>query len=391
MTLPKITSAMLVLTHSCPLACRYCFVHQEATHMTYQTAKDAADFLITNGEEEGRKPTIVFFGGEPTVKWDEIIVPLTTYIRQEINKPCQISLTTNGILLNEERLNFIKDNQIDILFSIDGDKLTQDYNRPLHNGNSSFDILAPIIPQIAEMFPNTTFRMTNIPATCENTFQNIMFAKSMGFNQFFTVINVFEEWSQEKRKIMAQEMRKYSDYYINSYRHGVWPIGFSAIEDMFKQIKEINYAYKIDAHRTFNRCKACGKCGLGSNGYAAIHPNGNIYACQELTSNEGKSSPFYIGNIYTGVEENRRQRLISSFEDTESKSSNNKCSECKFNKICDGGCVANNYLITGDINIVPEVYCWWIQLLLDEAIYIMQTLGTEENEMFRKRWVNNGK
>ena len=69
-----------------------------------------------------------------------------------------------------------------------------------------------------------------------------------------------------------------------------------------------------------------------------------------------------------------------------SQVSGEDCSSCKLNRVCDGGCVANNYMITGSVNKLPEMYCWWQQLVIDEAIYIMQTLGKEENEAFRKKW-----
>ena len=105
-----------------------------------------------------------------------------------------------------------------------------------------------------------------------------------------------------------------------------------------------------------------------------------------MTSNEGEQSIFYIGNIFDGERDDLRYRLIDLYDSAPARGVD--CETCKLNRICDGGCVANNYMINGALNVLPEVYCWWKRLLLDEAIYIMQTLGTEENDMFRKRWVN---
>lgn len=385
MSLPKITSAMLILTHACPLACKYCFVHQEPSHMTYATAKSATEFLIANAEEQGDVPVINFFGGEPMVMWNEIIVPLTNWIRQEYKKPFNLSITTNGVLLNDERISFLKKNGINMLFSIDGAKATQDYNRPFHSGKSSFDVLEPIIPKIIENFPMTTFRMTTIPPTCANVFENVQFAKDNGFKNFFVIPNVFEEWSQEARIILQNEMRKYSEYFIDCYRAGNQPITFSVLEKSFSDIVKINKAITQKTYRNLSGCQACGKCGLGASKFASIHPNGNIYGCQEMTSNEGKESIFYIGNIFTGVDDTRRQSLMNLFDSVDAVGYN--CSVCKYNRICDGGCVANNYLVNGDVNKVPEVYCWWKQILLKEAIYISQTLGKEDNPMFKQRWV----
>lgn len=384
MALPKITSAMLILTHACNLQCRYCFVHQEPCHMTYETALDAAKFLIANAEEVNQTPSINFFGGEPMLMWDSIIVPLTNWIRQEYKKPFQLSMTTNGTLLNEERIKFMKDNSIGLLLSIDGAKETQDYNRPYHNDTkSSFDTLEKILPLVVENF-STTFRMTTIPPTCHHVFENIQFADSLGFKSFFVIPNVFEEWSEEEKLTLKNEMTKYGDYYIECLRTGKQPINFSTFEKAFSDIKAINNAISNNQYRVSPKCQACGKCGLGASRFASIHPNGNLYGCQEMTSNEGEKSIFYIGNIYTGVEEDRRAALMALYDSNKVVGIN--CETCKYNRICDGGCVANNYLATGSITQPPNMHCWWNQTILDEAIRVMQILGNEGNEAFRIKW-----
>jgi uncharacterized protein len=352
--------------------------------MTYEVALDSAKFIIENAEAEGVVPHINYFGGEPTIMWDSIIVPLTTWIRQEYKKPFTLGITTNGTLLNDERIQFLKDNQIGLLFSIDGGKETQDYNRPYHNGEGSFDSLRDLIPKIAQNFRGSTFRSTVIPPTCQYTFDNIMFARDNGFTRFYIVPNVFEEWTEEEKATLKSEFDKYIDYYISEYRSGRIPIEFVSLRDSFRDIKKINNAVIGKQYRTLNQCFACGKCGLGANKNASIHPNGNVYGCQEMTSNEGDKSIFYIGSIYTGVEDDRRFSLMNAFDSAKSIGSN--CGTCRYDRICNGGCVANNYLINGDLNIVPPMYCWWQQTVLDAAIRIMQTLGGDRNEMFRERW-----
>lgn len=352
--------------------------------MTYETALDAAKFLIANAEEVNQTPGINFFGGEPMLMWDSIIVPLTNWIRQEYKKPFQLSMTTNGTLLNEERMKFMKDNGIGLLLSIDGAKETQDYNRPYHvDSKSSFDTLEKILPQVVRDF-STTFRMTAIPPTCHHVFENIQFAESLGFKSFFVIPNVFEEWPEEKKLVLKNEMTKYGDYYIECLRNGTQPIIFSTFENAFRDIKAINSAISNQQYRVSPKCKACGKCGLGASRFASIHPNGNLYGCQEMTSNEGEKSIFYIGNIYTGVEDDRREALMALYDNNTVIGAN--CETCKYNRICDGGCVANNYLATGSLTHTPKMNCWWVQTILEEAIRVMQILGNEGNETFRRKW-----
>jgi uncharacterized protein len=319
--------------------------------------------------------------------WDSIIVPLTNWIRKEYQKPFTLSMTTNGTLLNEERIKFMKENGMSMLLSIDGAKETQDYNRPYHNNvGSSFDTLEKILPLVVENFPTTTFRMTAIPHTCHHVFDNIQFAESLGFRSFFVMPNEFEEWSDDKKLIFKNEISKYGDYYIDCMRNGKQPIIYSIFDSAMSDIKYINNAIAANQYRTSSKCKACGKCGLGASKFASVHPNGNLYGCQEMTSNEGDKSIFYIGNIYTGVEEDRRQALMDLFDSSTITGTN--CESCRYNRICDGGCVANNYLANGSLTHLPKMHCWWKQTMLDEAVRVMQILGNEGNEMFRKKWVN---
>lgn len=106
------------------------------------------------------------------------------------------------------------------------------------------------------------------------------------------------------------------------------------------------------------------------------------YICMpRMTSNEHKEI-FCIGNIYDGTDDDKRRRLAELY--SQKKLAGLNCGTCRFNRICDGGCVANNYMITGDINHVPNTYCRWYQLMLNEAIYIANNLG--DCQMFIEEW-----
>jgi uncharacterized protein len=164
--------------------------------MTYEVAQAAVDFIIENlkkkNEERGH---ITYFGGEPTIMWDEIIVPLTNYIKEN-NLPIDLGITTNGTLLNEERIKFLYDNNITPLLSIDGDRETQEFNRPCRTGNS-FDLVMENIPILLKYFPNTTFRGTIYAPTAKNTFQNYLFAVKLGFKKVFFIPDVRHPWTIE--------------------------------------------------------------------------------------------------------------------------------------------------------------------------------------------------
>ena len=206
-----LTNICLNLTDACCLACRYCFVAQQPHFMTLDTAKAAVHFLLDNLKKKPNKDkaSLSYFGGEPTLLWDEIIEPLTIYIREN-NYPISLNITTNGVLLNENRIKFLKDNDVEILLSIDGDKETQDFNRPFHDDNkSSFDEVSKNILYILKYFPNTTFRATIYAPTAHLTYQNYWFAVQQGFKNIFFAPDVRHEWNQEQKDALLEETKRF--------------------------------------------------------------------------------------------------------------------------------------------------------------------------------------
>ena len=350
--------------------------------MSYQVALDATNFLIKNAEETRQVPNIVFFGGEPLLEWDNIIVPLTNYIRKEYQKPFTLSITSNCVLMTEEKLEFMKENNIGLLFSIDGDKETQDINRPFHNGKGSFDLLEDKIPLILKYYPNMTFRATIYKGTVLNTFHNIKFAIENGYNNMFFIPNVFDEWDEKEKEILKEQVKLFGDWFIENARKGRIII-LNNFDKVLRQIMSINQAYRDNLNRPIKTHK----CGLGTGSSASISCDGKIFGCQEMITNDDL---FWIGDIYHGENLEKRKRLSSMFNSSKVTGLNN-CKDCKFIKTCDGGCIANNYLHTGNLNIIPDMYCYWQQILLDESIRVCNILGNEQNELFKKTYFDSSK
>ena len=142
-------SAIVNVTDDCNLACRYCFVEQHPHYMTLDTAKVAVDWLYNNYLKikelnlEKDKPMLYFFGGEPMLCYKSIIVPIVKYCEEKYPNTFQFGITTNGTLLNKKIIDFFKEKNFSIMFSMDGIKESQDYTRPCkHNCNlSSYDLI----------------------------------------------------------------------------------------------------------------------------------------------------------------------------------------------------------------------------------------------------------
>ena len=227
---PYLTNICLNITDDCNLECKYCFVEQHPNYMTLETAIDAVEWLHKNLEikrknnwtnhlqKHGEKASINFFGGEPTLLWDKIIIPLTEYIENKYPNDFILGMTTNGTLLDESKIKFLKEHNFQLLLSIDGDKVTQDYNRPCKNHqNSSFDLITKNIPLLLENFPYLTFRATIYQDTVDQMFNNYIYAQSLGFKKIFFAPNEREKWTKENIDKLSIEIQKIFYYTLLNY------------------------------------------------------------------------------------------------------------------------------------------------------------------------------
>lgn len=389
-----LSSACLNLTDDCNLACKYCFVAQQPHYMSLETAKQAVDFLVNNlriKKEKGyisekAKTNITYFGGEPTLMWDSIIVPLTEYIEKFYPNEIETSITTNGTLLNKERINFLYEHEIDVLLSIDGAKETQDFNRPCKQGKcSSFDLVIKNIPYLLEKFPNTTFRSTIYAPTVSYTFENYIFASYMGFKNIFMVPNSRDVWTEQDKKILKQEIIKIYDFIIYSFQNQKRIINFSLINYSFEKVLRHDlYAFnniKLD----FEESRSCQRCGLGT-GFGSIGYNGNIYGCQEQDS-KGSNSKFYLGNIYQGIDINKHSLLLEEYQRPQKVMCENKdlCETCKLRNVCDMEvCPSSAQDLFNSFFIDTEIHCLWQQFLFDAAVDTMKILVKDNNQLFKR-------
>lgn len=380
---PSFSGVMLNVTDACNLRCRYCFVEKHPHYMTLDTAKDVLKLLVEINKDNPKSYKHVnFFGGEPTLMWDELIVPLVEFSKEEFgDQQIHFGMTSNGILLNESRLKWMADNEVSLLFSMDGDKEVQDYNRPSSDGKGSFDLLGETIMLIPKYLPNTTYRGTIIPKTCDKLFQGITFASACGYKSCFFCPNEFETWTEEDCSKLAAEVRKYTMYFIDSFRRNERPMLFSPFAKAYKEIVTHNDCIKKNEYLSRN----CTMCGLGS-GTVSINYEGKIFGCQELPSRGCENNLYYLGDIYKGIDLNRKNNLLNRY--TSEKVTCEKpsyCIACPRYKFCQSvHCHANSYLLYGNTGTKSYIRCFWDRLMFTEATTAMQILSANKNEEFAK-------
>lgn len=382
----NITSLFLCLTDTCNLKCKYCFVTQKPNYMSFEVARDSILFILENSSYSNRsRLTVTLFGGEPLLMYDSVIVPLVNYIKKN-NLNINLGITTNGILLNKDKLEFFKANNISLLLSIDGNKVCQDENRPFKDKSiSSFDVLEPKLSLILKYFPETLFRSTLTDNTVPYLFDNILFAKSKGFKRIAVCPDESAKYEDYDFDKIEESIIKYSLYFIDLYRSGLNKYSRSFIEyqPLITGIKEALAIMKSDKESRIGTQM----CGLGINS-AAINYEGAIFGCQELVTKGYVDNPYYIGNIYTGIDQLKHNNLLTLYRTKELTCEDpNQCINCIKRFICSKGfCHAGGYLYSGSATTKSKVRCMWDCLHIKYGNLIIHTL--KDNESFKRDFMN---
>lgn len=380
MNLPQnqtINSIILSITDNCNLACKYCFVKHNTHEMSVDISKQAIDFLATNHIDSYKD--ITFFGGEPLLLWDKVIIPSILHA-QKIDESIHFNITTNGILLNEEKLIFLKKNNVSLLLSMDGAQETQDFNRPFKNGTGSFQQLKENLPIILKYYPNITVRGTIYPSTCHNLFLNFKFFMDNNIKDVFFYPDEFSYWSEKDKQNLADEIRKISIYYLSAFTSNKIPINFSPFASKFKDL----YLEEFSNFTNEDYCNSC--CGLG-NKVITIDYQGNIFGCQELSSYDLQDNPYLIGNLQTGINYEKYFNLKNLYKQSLLNISCEDeiyCKEkCEYKKLCKSAiCHANSFIKFKNLNKKTIIKCFWDNLLYQECKMMFLILTINNNETF---------
>ena len=372
-----IKSLIVLLTNRCNLACPYCFESKDSKRMSLEVAKDVLHFLHNNSNT----PSFTFFGGEPTLEWDSIMRPLIEY-SHTLDNPTRFSMTTNGTMLDEERVDYLINNNVSFLLSMDGQKFTQDINRPMRSGKSGFDKLEIILPYILSKRPHQEVRATLTGLSVKNLFDDILWFETIGVKSLMIEPNVYEVMSDSYKNELYNQIQRYEEYIINSFRAGIQPLLFRGYAASFWRIK---MALSASGRRNMSGCAPTQKCGFGILGSGSSDVNGNIYGCHHVGLDP--DSIWCIGNIYDGVNEEKVRTLVAMYN--EQMVGNEQCALCPLDNICDGGCTPNNWMTSGDMHKVPETFCYWTRCITDSAYRVCQVLGNESNALFSETFATS--
>lgn len=304
-----------------------------------------------------RNISIQFFGGEPLVEWETLKVFVTEMkdlCRALYDKEPRFGMTTNGTLLNDERLQFLKKHNINLLLSLDGRKNVHDVHRKNKDGEGSFDKIP--LALIMSYFPNVQIRPTITPETIDGWSNELEWFYSIGLTNVATEVNYEGEWTDEKLEIARKEFEKIAKLYLKKRKAG----------------QKIWLKFVEDARMNVNVKEQKGVvCGTANNSIA-IDAAGNIYACQRWAT--AGSRDFAIGNVFDGFNEEKLRQAQSLVREN-MKPEVSDCSECLARYHCRGGCNAVNHWLCGQREIIPEIYCKFQRIWTEIAVKVLLITG----------------
>ncbi len=353
----------LHIAHDCNLACRYCFAEEGEYHgrrelMSYEVGKAALDFLIANSGNR-RNLEVDFFGGEPLMNF-QVVKDLVAYGREQEklhNKNFRFTLTTNGVLLNDDIMEFANKEMSNVVLSIDGRKEVHDFMRPFPKGAGSYDLIIPKFQKFAE-----SRNQTNYYVRGTFTHHNLDFSKDvlhladLGFEQISVEPVVAQE--TEDYAIQEADLPKLFEEYDNLAKEMI---------ARHKEGKDFNFFhFMIDLEGGPCVAKRLSGCGSGTE-YLAVTPWGDLYPCHQFVGND----KFYMGNVFEGV---KNTEIREEFRGC-NVYAKEKCRDCFAKFYCSGGCAANSYNFHGDINNAYDIGCKLQKKRVECAIMIKAALA----------------
>ena len=355
----------LHIAHDCNLACKYCFAEEGEYHgrralMSFEVGKKALDFLIRNSGNR-RNLEVDFFGGEPLMNW-EVVKDLVQYGRsreEKYNKKFRFTLTTNGVLLNDEVMEFVNREMSNVVLSLDGRKEVNDKMRPFRNGTGSYDLIVPKFQKLADSRNQTnyyvrgTFTHDNLDFS-----QDVIHYADLGFQQMSMEPVVGDD--SEPYAIREEDLPKIMEEYD------------TLAKEFIKRKKEGRgfnfFHFMIDLEQGPCVAKRLSGCGSGTE-YLAVTPWGDLYPCHQFVGRED----FLLGNVdegITGTDICDEFKMCNVY-------AKEKCRSCFAKYYCSGGCAANSYQFHGSITDAYDIGCEMERKRVECAIMIKAALAED--------------
>ena len=346
------------IAHTCNLNCSYCFASQGKYHgdravMSFEVGKQAFDFLIANSGTR-RNLEVDFFGGEPLMNWDVVkqLVEYARSIEKQHGKNFRFTLTTNGVLIDDDVIEFANKEMSNVVLSLDGRKEIHDRTRVDYNGKGSWETIVPKFQKLVKARGGKDYYMRGTFTHANPDFlEDIKEMLKLGFTELSMepVVSApgdSEELTDEDMPIILEQYEKLAELMLEKDKEGK-PFTF--------------YHYMIDLEGGPCIYKRISGCGSGTE-YMAVTPWGDLYPCHQFVGEE----EYKLGDIYNGVTNTEKVCEFASCN----VYAREECKSCWARLYCSGGCAANAYHSTGSVTGVYEYGCDLFRKRMECAIMV---------------------
>ena len=365
-----IKALCLHVAHTCNLNCSYCFASQGKYHgdralMSFEVGKRAMDFLIENSGSR-RNLEVDFFGGEPLMNFDVVkqIVAYARSIEKEKGKNFRFTLTTNGMLIDDDVIDFCNKEMSNVVLSLDGRKEIHDRLRVDYKGNGSYDVIVPKFKKLVEARGDKGYYMRGTFTHANPDFTNdVLHMADLGFTELSMEPVVAKP--DDPAALTPEDIEIVKDQYE------------ILAKDMLRREQEGRpitfYHYMLDLKEGPCIYKRISGCGSGTE-YMAVTPWGDLYPCHQFVGEE----EYKLGNIYDGV---TNEKVREEFRSCNAYARPD-CKDCWAKLYCSGGCAANAYHASGSITGVYKPGCELFKKRIECAVMM---------RVAEDSWKDNGK
>ena len=363
-----IKALCLHIAHTCNLNCSYCFASQGKYHgeralMSFEVGKRALDFLIENSGTR-RNLEVDFFGGEPLMNFDVVkkLVEYARSIEKEKGKNFRFTLTTNGVLVDDDVIDFANKEMNNVVLSLDGRKEVHDRYRVDYQGRGSYDTIVPKFQKFVKARGGKNYYMRGTFTHANPDFlEDIKTMLNLGFTELSMEPVVAAQGdesalTEEDKPVVMKQYEELAELMLKRDKEGK-PFTF--------------YHYMIDLAGGPCIYKRISGCGSGTE-YMAVTPWGDLYPCHQFVGDE----KFKLGDIWHGVENKEIQNEFASCN----VYARSECRDCWARLYCSGGCAANAYHATGSVKGVYKYGCDLFKKRMECAIAVAvaREFGDEE-------------
>jgi uncharacterized protein len=360
-----VKSMCLMIAHDCNLRCKYCFADTGdfgggREFMSREVGEAAVEYIISHSGQR-KHCEIDFFGGEPLMNMP-VVKHVTDYVRKrekETGKVFKLTLTTNGVLLNDENIKFLNDNTISLVLSLDGRKEVHDRMRPNIGGQGTYDKVVKNFKKTIASRDDKNYYLRGTYTKYNMDFtEDVLDMNDQGFNILSIEPVVAKDasygFTEEDLPRIRKEYDKLTAAYLKRRAEGR---GF------------FFFHFNMDLSNGPCVAKRLSGCGAGHE-YYAVAANGNLYPCHQFVGRD----KYLLGNVFEGV---KNQKLPQYFRESHVLNKE-KCRDCWARFFCSGGCHANADLFHGDIRQPYELGCEIQKKRLECAIMVQASIALEK-------------